>query len=424
MWYAGIDWADEHHDVVVVDQTGHKVQQFRVRHTKKGLAEMCHRLLEVVQTDRVTRNGEEMVDGTPDTEQIACVVETNRGLLITALMDAGFPVFPVNPRTVKARSDPAGPKTDARDAYTLAKTGRADYADLRRLTPDSPLVRELKILTRDQDTLIHQQTRLVNGLKACLKEYYPVVLELFVKLQQPLTVAFLRKYPRLEKAQAETVDELTAFMEIHSPHYGTPTPRRKAEAIWERVHGPQLVADAATVRGKSRYMLALVDQLTTVMEQIATYDREIAELFKQHPDHHIFKSLPGAGARLAPRLLAEWGDDRARYAKAASIQALAGTAPKPRESGNYSRPRMRMACIKPLRNAFHQFAWETTQCEEWAKAYYKRKRQEEKNITQAGALRKLANHWVRIIYAMWMTRTPYDASIFLAAKQAHGPRAA
>jgi hypothetical protein len=55
----------------------------------------------------------------------------------------------------------------------LAKTGRADFADLRRLNPDSEQIQELKTLTRDQDSLIQMQTRLVNQLTACRKRVLP-----------------------------------------------------------------------------------------------------------------------------------------------------------------------------------------------------------------------------------------------------------
>jgi transposase len=71
-------------------------------------------------------------------------------------------------------------------------------------------------------------------------------------------------------------------------------------------------------------MLALVQQLHLLVDQLAAYDKEIAHLFQAHADHPIFSGLPGAGKRLAPRLLAEWSDDRSRYASAASVQAKGG----------------------------------------------------------------------------------------------------
>jgi len=405
MWYAGIDWADAHHDAVVIDEQGQRVASCRVAHTPEGLAQLITFL-------------QGTVGDAPAPQELACLIETTHGLLITALLDAGLAVYPVNPKTVDRRRKPSGAKTDAIDAYLLAKTGRGDLADLRRLVPDSPLVQELKALTRDQDGLIQSQTRLVNQLTACLKAYYPVALDLFTKLQQPLTLAFLQAYPTLQAAQGAGVDELTQLLRQH--HH--PTPGATAQALRERLHRPQLRADAITTRTKSRLTLALVSQLAPLLEQIKRYDDEITRLFLQHPDGAIFGSLPRAGKRLAPRLLSGWGDARERYASAASVQALAGTSPVAYESGAYSRAHRRYACVKPWRNTLYQFAWQSTFQEPWAAAYYRRKRQEGKSHSMA--VRALANGWVRIIHAMWSQQRPHRAETFLAAQQAHAGQAA
>jgi len=418
VWYVGIAWADDHHDAAVVDETGQQVAKIRVSHSAEGLRQLTAFLLEVA-----TRSSAAGAAGSaPDLEQleqIACVVETTQGLLITALLEAGFPVYPVNPKTLERRRAPAGAKTDALDAYLLAKKGRSDLADLRRLAPDSPLVHELKALTHDQDGLVQGQTRLVNQLTACLKAYYPVALTLFAKLQQPATLAFLRAYPTLEAARGASVEELTAFLKAQ-PHY--PGPVKAAQRLWDQLHAPQLHADPVTTRAKTRLMLALVSQLVPLMEQLSGYDEEIQRLFLTHPDSQVFLSLPGTGKRLAPRLLAGWGDDRERFGSAASVQALAGTAPVPYESGKFARARRRLACIKPWRNALYQFAWQSTTQEEWALAYYRRKRSEGKS--HSVALRALANLWVRIIHALWLKHMRYDPALFLAARQAHARPAA
>jgi transposase len=201
-----------------------------------------------------------------------------------------------------------------------------------------------------------------------------------------------------------------------------PTPTATAETIWRKVHAPQLQADVVTTRTKARLLLALLCQLAPLLEQIHAYDEDIARLFAQHPDSALFRSLPRAGRRLAPRLLAGWGDDRERYASAASVQALAGTSPVAYESGKYARAHRRQACIKSLRNALYQFAWQCTAAEPWAATYYRRKRREGKSHSMA--VRALANCWVRIIHAMWLTHTAYRSDVFLAAQQAHASPAA
>jgi transposase len=400
MWYVGLDWADTHHDVVVLDEAGRRVGSQRFVHSPEGLNDLKQLLLRIA--------------GSPD--QLACIVETNHGLLITFLLEAGFPVYPVNPKTTNQLRKAAGAKTDQIDAYLLAKTGRFDLAELRRLEPDSATVQELKTLTRDQDALIQTQTRLVNQLTACLKEYYPAALHLFAKLQQRSTLVFLQTYPTPQAAQAASLEEILAT--LHTGKHTNPT--QAAPKIVEELHRPQLVANTVMVRAKSRLMLSLVKQLLVVIEEISSYDKQIRTLFLTHNDQEIWRSLPGAGKRLAPRLLAEWGEDRSRYADASSVQSLAGTAPVPFQSGNYAKAHKRFACLKPLRNALHQFAWQSTLQEEWALASYQRKRAEGK--THSMAIRALANVWVRIIYRMWVSETCYQTATFEAAQLAHAPR--
>lgn len=397
MRYAGIDWADNHHDTVVIDESSNIIGSLTVDHTPEGLAKLIAFLQDFNSEDA----------------PLACIIETNRGLLVTALLEAGLAVYPVNPKTVDRKRGAAGAKTDKIDAYLLAKTGRADLADLRQLAPDNPLVKQLRELTRDQDGLIQEQTGLLNRLTACLKTYYPVALNLFSRLAQVSTLRFLRAFPTLEQARVATEEEITQLLK-KARHPGA---AQVACEIYAKLRQPQLMADSATAFAKSRLLLCLVAQLEVVLEQIKLYDKEITKLFKLHPDSPLWIALPGAGKRLAPRLLAEIGDDRTRYEQPTNLQAVAGTAPVPYASGNYSRARQRHACIKPLRNVLHQFAWQTTIQEAWAAEYYQRKRSEGK--THSMAVRSLANNWVRIIHALWQKNEFYDSAKFKLAQLTH-----
>jgi transposase len=309
MLYIGVDWADQKHDALALDEAGRKLGAIRVAHTAEGLSKLDAWLVQLL--------------GETDKEQMACIVETNHGLLITFLLEHGWPVYPVNPRTVDRKRSASNAKTDAIDAYLLAKTGRADFADLHRLIPDSEKVAELKGLTRDQDSLIQMQTRLVNQLTACLKDYYPVALDLFAKLQQRSTLLFLQSYPTLQAAQAASVEQIRQVLKAA----GHTTASKVAPSIFEQLHQPSLRANAVTIRTKSRLALALIVQLLPLVEQLSEYDKEIEQLFLSHEDNEVFLSLPRAGKRLAPRLLAEIGDDPSRYESAASLQALGGTSP-------------------------------------------------------------------------------------------------
>ncbi len=403
MWFVGIDWADTSHEVAVIDEAGRLLGKRQVAHAVEGLKDLTEFLTAICGPERRA--------------EMACIIEMNHGLLITALLDAGFAVYPVNPATIDRRRAASGAKTDSIDAYLLAKTGRAEFADLRRLEPDSPQVAELKALTRDQDTLIQMQTRLVNQLTACLKAYYPVALSLFTKLQQRSTLLFLQAFPPPEQAQGASREQIAQVLR----EAGHPHPTKVATTILATLQEPHLRADAVTRHTKSRLLLALIAQLLPLIEEIAAYDKEITRLFLKHADSPIFKSLPGAGKRLAPRLLAECGEDRTRYQDAGSLQALAGSSPVLYASGTYAKPHRRYACIKPLRNALHQFAWHSTLTEDWARAYYQRKRAEGKS--HSVAVRALSNVWVRIIFALWSKKQCYQTSIFEEAQRLHAPHA-
>jgi transposase len=401
MWFAGIDWADQQHEVVVMDEAGTRVGQLRIPHSAHGVEQLIAWLREIG-------------DIATCPEHLACLIETTQGVLITALLEQGLPVYPVNPKLVDHSRKPSGAKTDAIDAGILARLGRRDLAELRRLHPDPPLIAELKTLTRDQDALIHTQTRLTNQLIACLKAYYPAALAWFERVAQGITLAFLETFPLPSDFQRASLGQLSALLK--AGHY--PKAAAKAQQLLELAQAPQLQAHPVVAQAKTRYMLALVAQLRLVMRQVAAYDAEIAQVFATHADHGVFASFPGAGQRLAPRLLAEWGEDRLRYPSAASLQALAGTSPVLIQSGASRRTRMRSACSKPLRNVLYQLARQSLRHEAWAQRYVERKRQSGKTFPMA--VRALANQWVRILYAVWQKRAVYDPQVFAQAQQAHG----
>lgn len=398
MWFAGIDWADTEHEVCLLNDRGKDVERFTVPHSAAGFLDLRDRLLHHA--------------GSP--EQVACIIETNRGLLIAFLLDNGFRVYPVNPKLVDGRRRPSGAKTDPIDARLLAKIGYSDLDDLRRLQPDSELIRELKALAQDQDRLVQQQVRLSNQLTAALKEYYPAALSLFYSVDQPITLAFLQEYPTLAEARTATVDQLHTF---YRRRYTLAT-RAAAEGLHVKIHAQWPEADPAVARARARYVVSLCRQLQVVLDDVKDYDKAIRELFRTHPDHVIFASLPRSGPRLAVRLLAGWGDDRSRFESAASVQALAGTCAVARKSGKrLDHPKRRRACLKWLRRALHLYAFQTSQNVEWCRAYYDKKRAQGKGHHEA--LRCLANIWVRIIHAMWIRHETYNEVTFVQAQALH-----
>jgi transposase len=402
-YYVGIDWASDHHDIQALDKEGDKVKSFQVKHNVEGLQQLCGTLTNLAQGDP---------------SRVGILIETSHGLLVSALIDAGFTVYHVNPKESERRRKGSGAKTDPIDAHNLAKMLRSEIKDMKPFKPSSEAIAELRQLTRDQNGLIQTQTAFINQLRACLLDYFPVFPSLFSELDRDISLAFLRRYPTLEKALKLSIEQLAGFLRAHRhPH-----PNEAARQIHAKLREPQLTAKPHVVRAKSRLAIALIEQLQVLGKLIKSYDKEITALFQSHSDRVIFASLPRAGKRLAPRLLAEWGDDRTRFDSAEDPGALAGTSPTPYQSGKFSQPRFRWSCVKDFRYAMQLFAWESTLSEPWAREYYDAQRRRGKKHHEA--IRALANVWVRIIFAMWKNYQPYDRAVFLAAQNAHQRRIA
>jgi transposase len=176
-----------------------------------------------------------------------------------------------------------------------------------------------------------------------------------------------------------------------------------------------LTQDGAILLAYSMKVHALVRQIPLLTESIAGYDQQIAALFDQHDDSTLFGSFPGAGASLAPRLLAAFGSDRGRFEFAAEMQQLAGIAPVTEKSGTGIWIHWRLACSKFLRQTFQEFAGCSILQSDWARAYYDQQR--ERGKSHHAALRALAFKWIRIIFRCWKTRTPYDEARYCKSLQ-------
>jgi transposase len=267
MWFAGIDWADQHHDVVALDAGGRQVGQLRVPHSAAGVGQLIVWLRQIG-------------DIATCPEHLACLIETTHSVLITALLEHGFSVYLVNPKIVDRARRPSGAKTDAIDATILARLGRADLADLRRLQPDPPLIQKLKTLTRDQDAVIRLQTRLTSQVIACLKAYYPAALAWFDHIAQGVTLAILEVFPSPTAFQAATQEEFAALLTAR--HY--PKAAQKAQA-------PHLHAPPAVARAKARYLLALAAHRRLAPTAPVAYQA----MSSQRTTNHLLRPTPVCG---------------------------------------------------------------------------------------------------------------------------------
>ncbi|MBO0743257.1 MAG: IS110 family transposase, partial [Hyphomicrobiaceae bacterium] len=384
--FGGLDWASQSHAVIIVDAQGKVVEDFQIEHSALGWKKFRERLQPY--------------------GSIPFAIETSQGAAVEQLLEAGMVVYPVNPKSAQAyrqRKAPSGVKDDRLDGWSLADALRVDGQGWKPLRPEDPLVKELRLLCRDEVTLIEQRTAFITQLRHALAEYYPTALEAFDNWGAPAAWRFVQRFPTPQALQAAGKRQWEKFLHSHQL-WRTESGPRRLELF---AHATDFGGSAPTAKAKSQLALALVSLLLTVEHQLGLYRKRIEELFGRHPDHDLFGSLPGAGPKLAPRLLSEIGDDRQRFDDdAQALQCLAGTAPVTRRTGKAhgDPPRwpchQRWACDKHLRHAIYLFAEQSLRQCVWADIYYRHHR--DKGRSHADALRRLGQRWLKIIHRMWM----------------------
>ena len=296
----------------------------------------------------------------------------------------------------------------------MADALRLDGHGWRALAPEDPRLAELRQLCRDEAALIEERTALVNQLQAALHEYYPCAEEAFDDWTSPHAWAFIVRFPTPQALAKAGRRQWEKF--LHARKIARPETYARRLEIFERAL--EFVASEATTRAKSLLALARVRVLMTLEQQLTSYRARIERLFAEHPDHHLFGSLPGAGPKLAPRLLAEIGADRARFAEPQSLQCYAGTAPVSFQSGQIHKVQLRRQCHRGLRHAVHLWANLSRPRCAWAEVYYRAKREQGKSHAQA--LRCLGQRWLKILWKMLQTSTPYDAELHAKNQLQHG----
>lgn len=395
--FAGFDWAKCHHDIVVVDVSGNIAAEFRIEHTLEGW-----------------KQWKEQTIGFP---RLGVAIETSCGAAVEQLIESGCLVYPVNPMNAKRyreRKCSSGNKTDRHDAWSLADALRLDGHLWRTLAPQDPVVAELRLLGRDEVALIEERTALVNQLQQALHEYYPSALEAFDDWTSAGAWSFVETFPSPEALTHAGKRRWDKF--LHSHKLFRPQTYDKRIEIFGKAGEWQV--SAPTTAAKSFLALTRCKQMRVLQSQLDAYRKRIEGLFASHPDSGMFGSLPGAGPKLAPRLLGEIGSDRSLYQDPQGLQCMAGTAPVSYQSGKVHKVHLRRRCNKHLRHAIHLFADKSRAQSSWAAVYYAALRQ--RGMNHAQALRCLGQRWLKIIWKMWQSRTPYDPALHLRNQLAHG----
>jgi transposase len=397
LFFAALDWASEHHDVVVLDRQGNIVEQLQFEHTDAGWQ----------QLRKITTKY----------PNLPMAVETSHGTVVEQLFAAGVSVYPINPKSAERYRDrhaPSGVKDDVRDAWSLADALRLDGHGWRPLQPLDPLVNELQMLCRDEIGLIEQRTALIAQLRQALHEYYPTALAAIGDWTTVSSWDFLIKFPTPLALQSAGRRKWETF--LHTHHLWRAETAEARMALFAQATA--LSGTPSMVAAKSLLAVSLARLLQSLKAQLANYRERITDSFSNHPDHDLFGSLPGAGEKLAPRLLAEIGDDRKRFLSAKSLQCYVGTAPVTIQSGKMRNQQVRRACNLTLRYTVHQWADLSRKKCAWAEAYYQAHRA--KGQTHAMALRCLGQRWLKILWKMWQTRNCYDEALHTRNPTEHG----
>lgn len=386
--FAGLDWGGGQHAVCVVDEHGAIVEQLEVAHSSDGLVELLRKLRRLAEP-----------------HALSIAIERPSGLLVDTLVDAGHPVVAVHPNVVKAcrpRYRAAGGKDDRGDAYLLADVLRTDGHRFRPLKPASDEVKALRALVRTRDDLVAERVALANQLRALLESFWPGAAAIFADVDSPIALAFISRYPTPHSAARLGEKRLASFLAQH--RYSG---RRPVVELLERLHAAPtgLCGDAETdakgelVRSLAAILERLVDALQSLTSRV---EHTVAAL----PDGQIVMSFPRAGRVCAAQILAELGDERARFATEEQLAAEAGVAPVTHASGKSRGVVFRWACNKRLRQAVTCFADNSRHSSPWAAAVYAKARA--RGCDHPHAVRILARAWIRVLWRAWTERTAYD----------------
>jgi transposase len=397
--FIGDDWAEDHHDIELVDDQGRVLACKRFPEGIEGIAGL-HALV----AEHLPEDWDEA-----EPEDIRAVVkvgiETDRGPWVAALVAAGYEVFAVNPMSVaryRERHSTSGAKSDAADAHLLAEIVRLDRAHHRPLAGDSEEAEAIKLVARTHQSLIWDRGRHVLRLRAALRDFFPAALKAFPDLDAPDALELLAAAPDPDKAARLSRARIAAALRRAN--------RRNVEA---RASEIRQILRAEELRRAPAVQAAYGAIVASQARIVATLNTQIEEMaavvdahFGRHPDAEIYASQPGLGVILAARVLGEFGDDPHRYTDARARKNYAGTAPITRASGKKKIVLARYARNRRLGDALQQWAFCSLRGSPGARAYYQHLRA--RNIGHQAALRQVANRLVGILHGCLKTGTCYD----------------
>ncbi|WP_227999440.1 IS110 family transposase [Nocardia australiensis] len=399
MLLVGDDWASDHHDVELMDETGKRLAKARLPEGITGITRLHAMIGEYLGDDE-------------DTE-VRIGIETDRGPWVAALIAAGYTVYAVNPLQAarfRERRSVSGAKSDAADAHSLADMVRTDAHQLRVVAGDSVDAQAVKVVARMHKTMIWERTRHTQRLKHALREYFPAAIEAFDDLDAPDSLELLGKAPDPQTAARLSINQVKAALK-RAGRRGDLDAR--AAAIRAVLRSEQLGRAPVITAAYAAGTRATIAVLMTLDAQVKALHSEVEAHFGRHPDAEIIGSQPGLGMILGARVLAEFGDDHARYATAKSRKNYAATSPITRASGKSKVVVARFVHQDRLVDALLTQAFCALKASPGARAYYDKQRA--RGLNHSAALRHVANRLVGILHGCLKTRTLYNETTAWAA---------
>lgn len=391
MLFVGVDWAEDHHDVCVMDEAGKVLGKRRVAHSVGGVGEL-HGLVS---------------EFAGEVEPVVVGVEVDRGLLVGALIGAGYAVYAVNPLAAsryRDRHGVSGAKSDPGDAKVLADLVRTDRHNHRAVGGDTELVDAIRVLARSHQSAIWSRQRQLNSLRSALREFYPGAQAAFgTDLASVDALAILSIAPTPEAGRSLSRSKIASALRRGGRTRNVAT---KAIEIQTALRAEHLGAGAMLSGAYGIITESSVRVVEALNREIALLEAALAEHFEAHPAAKVVQSLPGIGTTLGGRVLGEFGDDPNRYADAKSRKNYAGTSPITKASGKSHVVLARYARNRRLADALDRWAFCSLTRSPGARVYYDQLRARGKTHHQA--LRQLANRWVGILHHCLDTASIYD----------------
>jgi hypothetical protein len=403
MIFVGVDWAEAHHDVCVLDAEGAVLARLRIPDSLVGVSGL-HALV----ADHV---GEE-----DDPQSVIVGIEKDRGLIVAALVAANYQVFAVNPLAAscyRERHHVSGAKSDPGDAKVLADLVRTDRHNHRAVAGDSALSDAIRLLARAHQNTIWSRQRHVNSLRSALKDYYPGALEAFgTDLSGLDAVAILAIAPTPALALRLSRAKITSALRRAGRQRRL---EERTDRIYEVLQRDQLRQPATLENAYGVTTETAIATIAQINASLAKLETSLSEHFKQHPSAKVILSLPGMGTVLGARVLGEFGDDPNRYSDAKSRRNYAGTSPITRASGKSRVVLSRNARNKRLASALDQWAFSSLLPSPGARHYYDELKARDKHHRKA--IRQLANKWVGILHGCLESDCPYDENIAWSTRE-------